>query len=142
MTVRMLRRLGASLMATVLLGACADDFLSSARPLPSPTRKDFRSRQTDNGFKFWPRSAPVEQGVEYEFNTGHCGLEFLTDFDGSFWRPLDPNGEQEDPLFFYNEDEGTMTLESENISTYESSDGQRVQLERIPGPLTLKGLCG
>jgi hypothetical protein len=138
----MLARLGASLMTAVLLGACLDDLQSSAQPLPSPTRNDFRTRETDEGFTFWPRSAPVEQGVEYQFNTGHCGLEYLTDFDGSFWRPLDPNGEREDPLFFYNEDEGTMTLESENASTYESSDGQRVQLERIPGPVTLTGLCG
>jgi hypothetical protein len=141
MTVRTLARVATSLMTAVLLGACVGDLLSSAQPLPSPTRKDFRSRQTDKGTTYWPRSAPVEQGVEYQFNSGHCGLEFLTDFDANFWRPLDPNGKQEDPLFFYNEDEGTMTLKSEDSATYESSDGQRVQLERIVGPLTLKGAC-
>ena len=138
----MLVRLGTSLMTVALLGACGGDLLSSAQPLPSPTGKDFRTRETNKGTTYWPRSAPVEQGVEYEFNTGHCGLEFLTDFDGNFWRPLDPNGKQEDPLFFYNEDEGTMSLKSQDSATYDSSDGQRVQLERIPGPVTLKDACG
>jgi hypothetical protein len=89
----------------------------------------------------WPRSAPVEQGVEYEFDTGHCGLDYLPDFDGSFWRPMNPNAAQEPPDFFFNEDEGTMTLESEDVAIYESSHGEHVRLERLPGPVTLKGAC-
>jgi hypothetical protein len=139
---RYLVRLGVLVAVATLLGACAADlFTPEAQPLPSPTAGDFRSEQTDKGTTFWPRSAPVEPGVEYRFNTGHCGLEYLTDFDGSFWRPMDPNGKAEDPLFFYNEDDGAMTLESKNVAVYESSDQQSVTLRRIPGSVTLKGLC-
>ena len=36
-----------------------------------------------------PASAPIEHGIPYRFNLGHCGLHSPVDVDGSFWDPLD-----------------------------------------------------
>lgn len=105
------------------------------RPLPSPAREQRAEPVGKTGeHRFWPRSAPIEPGV-YEFDTGHCGLDFLTDFDGAFWQPIDPDG-GEPPLFFYNQDKGTMTLVRKGRAVYESSTGERVRLRRIKGPVT------
>ena len=41
------------------------------------------------GTVFAPASAPIEPGVPYRFNLGHCGLHSPVDADGSFWDPLD-----------------------------------------------------
>ena len=90
---------------------------------------------------FWPRSAPVEKDVEYSFDAGHCGLDYLTDFDASFWRPINPNEPKDPPEFFYNEDQGTMRLVSEDRAVYTSSSGGEVTLRRHDGPVLLKGLC-
>lgn len=97
--------------------------------------------QTKRGFKFWPRSRPVKEGVAYAFSTGHCGLDYLTDFDGSFWSPVNPRPGKEPPEFFINEDQGTMTLVAERRAVYESSSGSEVKLRRHPGALVLRGLC-
>ncbi|CAN5700928.1 hypothetical protein BH24ACT26_BH24ACT26_04900 [soil metagenome] len=112
-----------------------------AQPLPEPTLSDFRTQQTRQGMKFWPRSASVDLDVTYRFSTGHCGLEHLTDFDASFWEPIDPNREAKDPLFFYSEDDGTMTLVSKNTAVYRASDEQEVRLKRLSSPLLLEGAC-
>ena len=93
------------------------------------------------GLEVWPRSAKVKLGVSYSFNTGHCGLGYLTDFDGSFWDPINPNGQGDPPSFFYNEDDGTMKLVSRDTAIYTASTGRRVRLKRHPGPVTLDGLC-
>lgn len=113
------------------------------RELPSPARSDFRSKQIGERWEFWPRSARVETGVEYAFDAGHCGLSFLTDFDGTFWDPVNPNPNPggEPPEFFYNEDHGTMTLHSTDVAFYVSSRGLRVRLTRVDGPVILKKLC-
>lgn len=126
--------------ALVLLTGCVHGLLGSPAALPSPTRADFRTLETKRGIKFWPRSAPVETGVEYSFDTGHCGLGYLTDFDGSFWQPINPN-KAEEPSFFSNEDRGTMTLVSHDRAVYRASTGQRVTLHRHRGAVLLKGLC-
>lgn len=131
-------------IAAVLLAACAGlgGFLGSGgEPLPEPTGDEFRVKETAKGTLYWPVSAPVEKGVEYSFNSGHCGLDFLTDFDGSFWDAVNPNEPGEPPEFFYNEDEGTMTLVSEDRALYTSSSGEEVTLRRHDGPVLLKGAC-
>lgn len=89
----------------------------------------------------WPRSGQVEQGVEYRYETGHCGLTYDLDFDGSFWRAVNPNRDKEPPSFFINQDEGYITLVSENEARYESSTGEMVELRRIEGPIVIGG-CG
>lgn len=124
--------------AVVLMTSC---FHGSGSPaaLPSPTRADFRTLVTKRGTKFWPRSAPVAIGVEYSFDTGHCGLDFLTDFDGSFWRPSTPTAGE--PSFLSNQDSGTMTLVSRDRAVYRASTGGQVALHRYPGPVLLQGAC-
>ena len=115
-------------------------FLGGPEPLPSPTVRDNRMQEVGKDrFKFWPASAEVEQGVEYQFRSDHCGLDFLTDFDGSFWIPEEVPGDG--PTYYYNEDDGTMTLVSSDRALYVSSDGQETNLTRHPGPITVKRLC-
>ena len=131
-------------MAVLLAASCGpSSFLGpGGEPLPQPTRADFRIKETRRGTLFWPSSAPVRKGVEYSFNTGHCGLDFLTDFDGSFWDPVNPNQTGEPPNFFYNEEEGRMRLGSEERAIYTDSSGEEVTLRRHRGPVLLKGRCG
>ncbi len=44
--------------------------------LPPPVRDDYRSEfvSDERGYRFWPRSAPVEPDVVYRFEVPHCGL--------------------------------------------------------------------
>ncbi|MFN2490149.1 MAG: hypothetical protein ABR529_10500 [Actinomycetota bacterium] len=69
------------------------------------------------------------------------GLDHHTDFDGSFWTPINPDAPRDPPRFFYSEDEGTMTLISRQRAVYTSSSGVQVDLHRHHGPLLLKGAC-
>ena len=61
------------------------------------------------GYRFWPRSARVERGVVYRFEVPHCGLDWLVDFDGSFWEPVYVMPDRP-PDFAINSDIGTITL--------------------------------
>jgi hypothetical protein len=112
-------------------------FLGGPKPLPDPTRSEYKSEVTKNGMRFWPISASVEEGVEYRYNTGHCGLEYMTDFDGSFWIPEREAGRK----FYFNEDEGTMTLLSPNRALYRASNGVEADLARHHGPMVIEGAC-
>ena len=136
----------AVLVVVVVLGAgaaagwvlVADPF-GRAEPLPPSTRKDMKTKEVANGYKYWPASGAVEMGVEYEFDSQHCGLEWLTDFDGSFWTPEEVPGK--DPDFYYNQDQGTMTLVSANTAEYRSSTGEVAVLHRHEGPIVVEGAC-
>jgi hypothetical protein len=83
----------------------------------------------------------VEEGQRYIYETGHCGLTYNLDFDGSFWRAINPNGSQEAPAFFINYDRGYITLVSSDVAEYESSTGEVVALRRIDGPVIIP-VCG
>ena len=91
--------------------------------------------------RIWPRSARVEQGVEYHYESGHCGLTYDLDFDGSFWRAVNPNGDKEPPSYFINHDKGYITLVSDDEARYEASTGEVAELHRIDGPIVIGG-CG
>ena len=121
--------------APVDTGALEIDW-SSPEELPPPQREDFRSEfvSDEDGYRFWPRSSQVTPGIAYRFDTGHCGLEFMTDLDGGFWRPIDPDG-GEPPDFFYNQDVGAIALVDVNRAIYRSSGGVEVELKRLPGPV-------
>jgi Tol biopolymer transport system component len=110
---------------------------SSLAELPPPRRSEYRSEfvSDQDGYRFWPRSGPAEVSVAYRFDTGHCGLSFMTDFDGSFWEPVDPSG-GEPPDFFHNQDVGAIALVSADTAIYRSSAGKEVALLRIHGPVT------
>jgi hypothetical protein len=116
--------------------AAAAVILTWPRELPPPLSPDNRSEfvSDSGGFRFWPRSAPIEEGVTYRFDTGHCGLNHLPDFDGSFWDAVNPNTGEE-PIFFYNGDVGTIVLVGPKEARYTSSSGQEVKLIRIDGPV-------
>ena len=109
---------------------------SSPVRLPHPRRDDFRSEfvSEEDGYRFWPRSALVSAGVAYRFDTGHCGLTFMTDFDGSFWSPMNP-GDPDAPDFFHNQESGAIALVDADTARYRSADGLVVALERLPGPI-------
>jgi hypothetical protein len=56
------------------------------------------------------------------------------DFDGSFWRAIDPNGGKEPPPFFINYDKGYITLISEDEARYEASTGDESSCVASRGP--------
>ena len=109
-----------------------------ARELPPPTHNDYRWEFVSNksGYRVWPISGAAEPGVAYRFAVPHCGLEWMTDFDSSFWQPLDPNVvDPQVPAFFINADRGTIELVARNTAEYVSSTGRPVVLRRLDGPI-------
>jgi hypothetical protein len=80
-------------------------------------------------------------GVAYIYETGHCGLTYLLDFDGSFWDAVNPAAPRHPPSFFINYDKGVIELLSEDVATYTSSTDRVITLERRTGPVVL-GFCG
>ena len=87
-------------------------------------------RSGENSALVEAMSPPVEAGVPYRFEVGHCGLTWYTDFDGSFWRVTDKHPPGPDPVALINGDIGTMVLRSEERARYTSSDGTVVELRR------------
>lgn len=59
-------------------------------------------------------------------------MDFLTDFDGSFWDPVNPT-DGEEPDFFYNQDVGTIELIAPDLARYVGSSGREVELARVDG---------
>jgi hypothetical protein len=106
---------------------------SSPGELPPTAREDFRSEfvSDEEGYRFWPRSGRITPSLAYRFDTGHCGLGFLTDFDGSFWRPADSAPTR----LLINQDLGAIALIGFDAAVYRSSDGREIMLERLPGPV-------
>ena len=85
-----------------------------------------------------PISAPIEPGVVYRFGVQHCGLDWIVDFDGSFWEPVYEHGRK--PFYSINEDRGTMTLIGPDHARYVASDRSEVVLVRVDGPI-VRGGC-
>lgn len=115
---------------------------SAPAALPSPTRSDLRSEfvSDDQGFRFFPRSGHLEPNVAYAFDTGHCGLGHLTDFDGSFWRPVDPARADSFDLLV-DQDVGAIALVGHDRAIYRSSGGIEIRMERVVGPVVTQP-CG
>jgi hypothetical protein len=87
---------------------------------------------------------PVEAGRargQVRLRNGSLRAYLCLDFDGSFWRAVDPDGGKEPPPFFINYDKGYITLISEDEARYEASTGEEVVLRRIEGPVVIGG-CG
>jgi hypothetical protein len=114
----------------------------SPKPEPSPTTLEFRSEQAGKyRYRVWPRSEDVPNEGSYRFTVPHCGLEWMTDFDGSFWRIVDRKSYgKHGPSFFINGDQGILTFEDEDSIVYRASTVEEVQLRRLPGP-TIIQLC-
>ena len=112
----------------------------SVKPEPSPTTDEFDSEQLEDGrIRIWPRSQEVADEGTYRFTVPHCGLDWMVDFDGSFWKAEHPEdyGEGNRYPFFYNSDAGTFTFESSDEAVYASSMGEQVPLRRIDGPIVV-----
>jgi hypothetical protein len=112
---------------------------SFPQELPPPKYEDYRSEfvSDEEGSRFYPRSGRVTPSTAYVFDTGHCGLTFLADFDGSFWEPVTPAGMV--PDFFINQDVGAIALVDPHEAEFRSSDGTSVRLLRVDGPVTTFG---
>lgn len=89
-----------------------------------------------------PCSTNVEMGKAYRFQVLHCGLTWVVDFDQSFW-DVDPATmtEDENGRFGINSDEGTMTLEKDDVAVYRSLRGGAATLHRHKGAKTFS-VCG
>ena len=103
--------------------------------LPPPESEDVRSEFVDDqqGYRFFPRSGRALPSEPYRFDTGHCGLGHLLDFDGSFWALADPPAGP-DPLLT-DQDVGAIALVDFDRAIYRSSGGVEYPLERLPGPV-------
>jgi hypothetical protein len=105
------------------------------RPLPEPSTEPRSEQLPNHQVRFWPHSAAVEEEVRYHMSAyTHCGLDYLFDFDGSFWEvaaaPDEPRGSVlNDPA-----DQGVVTLVDPDTALYESSLGAEFRLIRIAGP--------
>jgi hypothetical protein len=110
-----------------------------AEELP-PAVRGFHSEfvSDERGYRVWPTSGQVEPGIVYRFEVPHCGMDWLVDFDGSFWEPTYPAGDV--PGYSVNADIGTMELVGPDEARYVASDGSRVSLSRIDGPV-MTHLC-
>jgi hypothetical protein len=120
------------------------EFDRTSNPLtfPAPTLMDYYDRFAGDGegSRVWPLSVAAQAGVRYRFEVGHCGLNHVTDFDGSFWEPIlaHPLGADE-PSALINTDRGTIRVISPRQAIYTSSSGEKVGLRRIEGPIVLGG---
>ena len=106
-------------------------------------RDDYRSEfvSDERGYRFWPTSGQVEPGVVYRFEVPHCGLDWLVDFDGSFWEPAYVIAGRRRPDYAINSDIGTIELVGPDEARYvRLRPTSRVSLSRIDGPI-VRQLC-
>ena len=89
-----------------------------------------------------PCSSNVEMGKPYRFQVLHCGLTWVVDFDASYWDVERATmTEEENGRFGINSDEGTMTLEAEDVAIYRSFRGGSATLHRHEEPPSFS-VCG
>ena len=76
--------------------------------------------------------SPVAPGPgPFPFDVGHCGINHVVDFDGSYWVP---EGEVDgDAPGMLNSESGRIGLDGPN-AIYQGPDGFTVRLARFPGP--------
>jgi hypothetical protein len=104
---------------------------SSPSNLPPATAPAYDTEPVDGALRFSAISGRVTPSEAYRFETGHCGLGYLVDFDGSFWEPLDTDAVPGRLLI--NQDVGAIALVDFDGATYRASDGTEVELRRIRG---------
>ena len=137
-----------ALLSMALNGDGSDGYVmpveqAAPKPKPTLTTTELRSEKVgDDRYRVWPRSEDVPNDGTYRFTTPHCGLDWMIDFDASFWQIVDRPGYGKDiPYFFIGTDRGTMTFGGNgNDVIYESSKGVKVPLVRLPGGIVID-LC-
>jgi streptogramin lyase len=113
--------------------------LTGAKPQPTPTG-DRRSEETEGErVRVWPVTEDVENEGKYLFTAPHCGIDWMIDFDASFWNAVKPDdyGNGDNYPFFYNSDEGAITFTGADTAVYQASTGEKIQLNRLSGPITI-----
>lgn len=111
--------------------------LSGAKPQPMPTAEQRFEDAPGGRVRVWPVTEDVPNEGKYLFTAPHCGLDWMLDFDGSFWDALRPSdyGNGENYSFFYNSDEGAITFTEDDSAVYQASTGEKIRLERLSGPI-------
>ena len=90
-----------------------------------------------------PCSPDADLGKAYRFQVPHCGLSWVIDFDRSNWDVDETTmTEGENGRFGINSDEGTMTLEKQDVAVYRSFGGGDATLRRHTGPRKSLPPCG
>ena len=91
------------------------------------------------GTIFEPSSVPIQHGVAYRFNLGHCGLSSPVDVDGSFWDPIEPVAPDGDPR-------GEMITATPGVivvvadeARFRTDSGALVRFTRHAGPKEFAG---
>lgn len=93
-----------------------------------------------------PSSVPIEHGVAYEFNLGHCGLRSPVDVDGSFWDAVDGMASDGGPLDLdadaemINATPGVIAVRGDE-ARFRTESGSVVRFERHAGDQEFPG-CG
>ena len=114
-------------MSALALGSCTGGQAppEGRQPSASPSPRAVTGADTER--------AGVRAGVPYriEFYT-HCGIDFWTRFDGSYWDAVNyDNSTGNPPPGLGNPyDFGTMTLLSENEAQYVSESGKVIRFTR------------
>ena len=101
--------------------------------LPPTSAAGYSPVTVQDGLRYEPISGRVIASEAYRFDTGPCGLGWLVDFDGSFWRPVDAGSVPS--ALLSSEDRGAIALTDFDRAVYRSSDRVDVALERISGPV-------
>lgn len=111
--------------------------LSGAMPQPTPTAEQRFEDAPGHKVRVWPVTEDVPNEGKYLFTAPHCGLDWMLDFDGSFWDALEPDdyGNGENYSFFYNSDEGAITFSGDDTASYQASTGEWIRLVRLEGPI-------
>jgi len=111
--------------------------LTGAKPQPRPTGEKRFEILDDGRLRVWPNTEDVQNEGKYLFDAPHCGLDWMVDFDGSFWKAIKPAdyGTGEKYPFFYNSDRGVITFTGDDTAVYQASTGEEIQLRRLLGPV-------
>lgn len=142
-TVRILPRAGLLLVVMAILGTSCDSTAGAPQSMPGPTAT-IEYEQEDDMFIVEPVSAPIEEGVVYEFEIHtHCGLDAAwVDVDGSLWDFDGPMGGGDSARldgFDDPSDEGTVELMEDGRLRFTSSGGADAFFTRHDGTKKIRG---
>jgi hypothetical protein len=133
---------GAQRTATALVDSATVAAIVTAIAKSAPTYAAQQTAQSATEVAIMhptPQSARVERGKAYPFVLyTHCGVDYDTDFDGSFWDAEEKNYA---PASLGNPAQrGTMTLTDDDHATFEFEGGS-ILFTRHIGPKVIPGLC-
>jgi predicted small lipoprotein YifL len=112
-------------------------------PFPTYTRAPIPTSVPPTPIVIEPLSPRVEPDKTYQFSLyTHCGLDFATDFDGSFWDLEDREDQRRHVRNIGNPGQrGTMTLVEENRARFDYPGGEPIYFVRHVGPKIIPGFC-